>query len=447
MLNTFLSKNKNVKSRPDSYRDLSWKQIFYFFAVSLFSICAVNSMAQNLVPNPSFETYSPCPISPDLIANATGWSMPTSGTSDYFNACATFASAVDVPNNGFGSQAANTGVGYAGLYNVEMLCDYREYIRVQLTSPLVIGLSYTASMYASLAEESDYASNNIGMFFSTSASVSTTNLPCTAPNTGVISPAVIPQVNSAAVITNIAGWTLISGTFTATTAAQYLYIGNFYNTPSTTTNPGPGSGGTGAAYYYIDDVSVVLAAALPIEFISFTSYCKDARVVLNWSTATETNNDYFTIERSADGINWEVVGTVDGAGNSSTIHNYEFTNSSPEVGGGREGALYYRLKQTNYDGKFEYFDPVVVEACTDLSVFPSPASNELSIQFFSESDDIITFEVYDVIGKLIISKSVFISEGSNHFTLDISGVAGGMYMLKVKSSCNPVEANQKFIKQ
>ena len=138
---------------------------------------------------------------------------------------------------------------------------------------------------------------------------------------------------------------------------------------------------------------------------------------------------------------------MDGAGNSSTIHNYEFTNSSPEVGGGREGALYYRLKQTNYDGKFEYFDPVVVEACTDLSVFPSPASNELSIQFFSESDDIITFEVYDVIGKLIISKSVFISEGSNHFTLDISGVAGGMYMLKVKSSCNPVEANQKFIKQ
>ena len=98
-------------------------------------------------------------------------------------------------------------------------------------------------------------------------------------------------------------------------------------------------------------------APLPIQLISFTGNPNmDKTVSLYWIVASEINNDYYTIEHSMDGYKWSLVGVVDGAGNTSTVLNYTFKHLEPKF-----GINYYRLKQTDFDGKFEKFGPISVE--------------------------------------------------------------------------------------
>jgi len=110
-----------------------------------------------------------------------------------------------------------------------------------------------------------------------------------------------------------------------------------------------GTGGWSGQVVYTPD-------PLPIELNSFSAEAADHSIELKWETATETNNDFFTIERSPDVQNWEIIGYVDGAGNSNRPLSYSFTDSQP-----LDGISYYRLKQTDYDGKYEYFGPVAVQ--------------------------------------------------------------------------------------
>ncbi len=215
------------------------------------------------------------------------------------------------------------------------------------------------------------------------------------------------------------------------------------------------SNGAGTSSGWAASLSCAACAPLPIKLISFDARCDNNRGILNWSVASQTNNDYFTVERSTDGISWETIGTVDGAGNSSTTLNYEFIDSSllpfgegkPVLSEAEVGVGLYRLRQTDFDGKFEYFDPVAVEACSSFAVFPNPAENEFNIQLFSETEDEITLEVYDLLGELILSRVLDIAKGSNLLTLDISSAAGGMYLLKVKTSKGDLDNHQKFIKR
>ena len=98
---------------------------------------------------------------------------------------------------------------------------------------------------------------------------------------------------------------------------------------------------------------------LPIELIAFTGACEKQRIILNWSTANEKDNHYFTIESSDDGTNWKTQGRVDGAGNSKTIHNYAFYDTMPVT----KSLIYYRLKQTDYDDNYKYWYIITVDKC------------------------------------------------------------------------------------
>ncbi len=415
--------------------------------IILIATTHITIYAQNLVPNPSFETYSSCPFDLSQLSFATSWVSPTAASPDYMNACNSGNCAslnqVDVPNSIFGAQAALTGNAYAGVitYNdPASFPEYREYIQTQLVSNLIAGVTYAVQFYASCAEgpcDPMGLSNGLGAYLSVTApsSASYMSLPYT------------PQVFSAGTINSTTTWTLISGTFVAAGGERYITIGNFNDDAATTVGNGPITPTKFAAYYFIDDVSVIAQPSLSIESISFTVKCNSSTtqqlnnsIAIFWSTATETNNDYFTIERSADGVNWEVAGIVDGAGNSSTTRDYEFIDSSPLPFGEGSGEGLYRLKQTDFDGKYEYFDPVAVEACSDFTVFPNPANNKLNIRFFSETEDEIIFEVYDVIGRLIISKTAVVAKGNNLLSLDISSVASGVYMLK----CHVTFRDQSF---
>jgi hypothetical protein len=107
---------------------------------------------------------------------------------------------------------------------------------------------------------------------------------------------------------------------------------------------------------YDSNGSVVPNAFLPIELISFEGYNKFSNNILEWVTASEHNNDYFTIERSDDGENWEIIGTIDGAGNSTNIKSYNLVDNSY-----RNVINYYRLSQTDFDGTIKTHNIISID--------------------------------------------------------------------------------------
>ncbi|MEM9328202.1 MAG: T9SS type A sorting domain-containing protein, partial [Bacteroidota bacterium] len=126
---------------------------------------------------------------------------------------------------------------------------------------------------------------------------------------------------------------------------------------------------------FSDFTATGAGALLPIELLEFKARVEDQTAVLNWSTASELDNDYFTIERSYDWENFEAIGTLEGAGNSEQILHYQFVDRDP-----LPGVSYYRLKQTDFDGGFTYSNLVMLEyevstvSETQISVYPNPTS-------------------------------------------------------------------------
>ena len=133
--------------------------------------------------------------------------------------------------------------------------------------------------------------------------------------------------------------------------------------------------------------------------ISFTGTCFTNVIRLQWATATETNNDYFTIEKSADGINWDILGKINGAGNSSHTLNYSFEDDKPL---GKTN--YYRIKQTDFNGQYKYSELISVENCFNASqvyLYPNPARDEVTVEVSAYEDGISKLEITDLLGKII----------------------------------------------
>ena len=190
--------------------------------------------AVNLVPNDSFESYTSCPTSFGQIYQAAPWDAPTTGTSDYLNACAPVSfPSVNVPQYEQGFQSALTGVGYAGIIPFSAAADYREYIEAPLTSPLVASTAYLVKFHVSLADESILAIGRLGAYLSVGSM---------GPIGNYAPLAVTPQVESPANVhlTNAAGWTLVSGVVVASGGEDHIVIGSFHDDASTTTVPDPG---------------------------------------------------------------------------------------------------------------------------------------------------------------------------------------------------------------
>jgi len=212
--------------------------------------------SQNLVPNPSFETYIVCPYT-DSIENAPPWYNPTSyalgASPNLFNECA-IPSFYGIPLNGWGYQYARTGKGYAGIY---VFADYehgREYISVKLENVLESNKRYSVGFYASIGDNSlalgsRYAIDRMGAFLSDTL---------IHLNTYYIIP-VIPQIENPTghFLSDTLNWMLVSGIYTAHGGEQYLTIGNFYANDSTNYLQIANSN-THLSFYYIDDVWVSL---------------------------------------------------------------------------------------------------------------------------------------------------------------------------------------------
>lgn len=115
------------------------------------------------------------------------------------------------------------------------------------------------------------------------------------------------------------------------------------------------NGNVNGKYGHVDYLEVYSPTALPIELLDFTATVDRGIVDINWSTASQVNNNYFTIERSQDGYMWENLEEIKGAGNSTSTLTYNTKDPKPYL-----GTSYYRLSQTDYDGTTETFQPVAV---------------------------------------------------------------------------------------
>jgi hypothetical protein len=128
-------------------------------------------------------------------------------------------------------------------------------------------------------------------------------------------------------------------------------------------------------------------------------------VVLEWATGSEINNDFFTIERSLDVEHAEIIGYLDGAGNSTQTLWYSFVDQNP-----LPGISYYRLKQTDFDGKFEYFDWVAVDAGLaegdGLKVLVETLPLGYNLRIFSPGGRRLQVEVTDLLGRRVINEQL-----------------------------------------
>jgi hypothetical protein len=162
---------------------------------------------------------------------------------------------------------------------------------------------------------------------------------------------------------------------------------------------------------------------LPMELIEFKGLCINETRVLEWSTASESNNDYFSIESSEDALNWSLVGIVDGAGNSSVLHHYSLIDSQIS-----DSVSYYRLKQTDYDQHVKYSQIIDVNNCdgalteNELTIYPNPSNSTFDISF-NHKGTIESIEIFNVLGDQV--------HQSNHFQpqIDLSGNADGIYFV------------------
>jgi Secretion system C-terminal sorting domain len=179
--------------------------------------------------------------------------------------------------------------------------------------------------------------------------------------------------------------------------------------------------------------SALSGSPLPIELLEFTaSLNNNQEVDLKWTTASEINNDYFTLERSVDGLFFESIAVVDGAGNSSGILNYKSVDKNPY-----EGVSFYRLKQTDFNGDYSYssIETIKIETKSTISIYPNPASSQITVaskDAIFERDDFPIY-LHDLLGQKI-SEFKIIKLSNQRITIDISHLAPGSYFISYLES-------------
>ncbi|MGB3468821.1 MAG: T9SS type A sorting domain-containing protein [Cyclobacteriaceae bacterium] len=221
----------------------------------------------------------------------------------------------------------------------------------------------------------------------------------------------------------------VTGSFNSAQNATVTVNGNMavggdlnLGTGSTILGTGPVSAGECTGSACADE-------QLPVELLFFSIQPDGLISVIEWATLTEEDNDFFTIERSKNSHDWEVIATVEGNGNSSSKIDYSYIDQSPYM-----GLSYYRLKQTDFDGTSETFDVKMIQFSTinELKVYPNPVhrSERLKITTGALAEEQINIEIIDQAGQII---KTFISYG-DHTTIPVDmDLNPGFYFIRMAS--------------
>ncbi|MFK7809280.1 MAG: T9SS type A sorting domain-containing protein [Saprospiraceae bacterium] len=183
------------------------------------------------------------------------------------------------------------------------------------------------------------------------------------------------------------------------------------------------------------------SSPLPVELISFRAELQNNdQVMIEWSTASEENNDYFELQHSTNGRDFEAIAKINGNGTTDDKQYYVHFDESPE-----RGYNYYRIKQVDYDGKFEIFDMAVVkvDATEIFKVFPARTNDQIIFEspIFADKDQNI--ELFNSSGVLMTSK--MLNAGSYKLNFDVQTFPAGIYFLRFINEYHEYET-LKFIK-
>ena len=177
------------------------------------------------------------------------------------------------------------------------------------------------------------------------------------------------------------------------------------------------------------------ANALPVEFLDFQAEYSEPMVLLQWVTASEINNDYFTIERSRNGIDFEAVNWVQGAGTSSRVLHYQDTDPDPYP-----GISYYRIKQTDFDGTYMYSAKAAVNVNNPhsqpwVNIYPNPArADQVRIDINQPGTGELNISIYNTMGTKVFSHDYHMDSNSHqiiHLPLS-SSLSPGQYMIRLQ---------------
>ncbi len=176
--------------------------------------------------------------------------------------------------------------------------------------------------------------------------------------------------------------------------------------------------------------SACIVSTLPVALLSFTATPAIDGIELSWSTVEENNNKEFTLSRSIDGQHWEIIALVSGSGNSNSIREYSFLDNTAI-----KGALhYYKLTQTDYDGKSESFPSISVNAPDQtITVFPNPGNGKFEIHLKNavliESQE---YKIYTVQGQEVFPSSIHTTV--NSILIDAENLSNGIYYLNFQTN-------------
>jgi hypothetical protein len=216
-----------------------------------------------------------------------------------------------------------------------------------------------------------------------------------------------------------------TGTTTGTTPPTY-YSRSFDGLPSTILAFRFRSNNT--VEYRLDLITITgngTGCVIPVVLTSFTVKATPVPF-LEWQTATERNNSHFEVERSTDGVTFEKIGEVAGKGNSTGLTNYTFEDKDP-----LSGVNYYRLRQVDFDGAFEYsaVRSVVFGSTKKVTVFPAPVASVMTVQLDEAFKNDAQWQITDMSGRLV-SEGVFAAE-QNQMDIPVNGLVEGVYVLRI----------------
>jgi hypothetical protein len=192
---------------------------------------------------------------------------------------------------------------------------------------------------------------------------------------------------------------------------------------------------------YTPWVLSAVGAPLPVEFVSVNANCDNQLMHVTWITASEQNNDFFTVERSDNGYQFYPIGNADGAGTSSQMHYYEFIDPSPV-----NGTVYYRIRQTDFNGQSDCSSVVAGAACsgtTFIDAFATGSDINLLMNVSDASDYHVT--VYDARSRLVAEQELTASTGSNRFVLNSVVTSSGIYLVVATSATGEMFTKRMYV--
>lgn len=168
---------------------------------------------------------------------------------------------------------------------------------------------------------------------------------------------------------------------------------------------------------------------LPVELSYFRALCDNEKTDLHWSTVSESNNDFFTLEKSSNSLSFDFLALIPGAGNSNQITNYSYTDEEPFA-----GTTYYRLSQTDYDGASEILGVTASDCDSDennIVIYPNPANSIVYLYLDDDAEETFNIDIYNNIGELVYQKKVNTVAGKNIFTFLTNNFAEGLYTVVI----------------